>query len=237
MQGMSKPMLHGQERATYVNDIFSRIAGNYDRMNRLMTGGQDRRWRREAVRRLHLKPSECLLDLGSGTGDLAREVLRQQPQAKVAAADFTLQMMLYGQKYSVLPFVAADGLHLPFAEATFAGVVSGFFMRNVSDLDQALREQWRVLRGGGRLVILETTRPTKNLLSPFIWLHMHFVIPFLGGLISGFREAYRYLPDSSEQFLPAEELADRLQSVGFIQVGFRRLMFGTIALHWGIKPE
>jgi demethylmenaquinone methyltransferase/2-methoxy-6-polyprenyl-1,4-benzoquinol methylase len=108
-------------------------------------------------------------------------------------------------------------------------------MRNVGDLPAALAEQFRVLQSGGRIVILETTKPNRNLLSPFIWIHMHAVIPLLGGIISGFREAYRYLPDSSEQFLSAEELCTRLQSTGFVNVGFRRLMFGTVALHWGNK--
>ena len=234
---MHKTMLQGQERADYVNGIFRRIAGNYDRMNHLMTAGQDRRWRQEAIRRLQLIPGQHLLDLGAGTGDLAREALKQQSQSKVAAADFTLPMMLAGQQRGSLPFVAADGLKLPFAEDTFDGVVSGFLLRNVGNLDKALSEQLRVLRVGGHLVILETTKPRRNLLTPFIWLHMHLIIPLLGGLVSGFREAYQYLPNSSEQFLSAEELAARLSAAGFSQVGFRRLMFGTIAIHWAIKPD
>jgi demethylmenaquinone methyltransferase/2-methoxy-6-polyprenyl-1,4-benzoquinol methylase len=105
----------------------------------------------------------------------------------------------------------------------------------VGHLEQALAEQFRVLQAGGKIVILETTKPTKNLLSPFIWLHMHLVIPLLGRIISGVGEAYRYLPNSSEQFLSAEELADKMQAAGFKEVGFQRLMFGTIALHWGSK--
>jgi demethylmenaquinone methyltransferase/2-methoxy-6-polyprenyl-1,4-benzoquinol methylase len=230
-----KTMLTGQKRALYVRGIFTRIAGQYDRMNRLMTGGQDRRWRSEAIRTLALQPGQQLLDLGTGTGDLAREALKQEAAIKVAAADFTLQMMLTGKQRGELPFLCTDALQVPFADNTFDGVVSGFLMRNVGDLDRALAEQFRVLKPGGRLVILETTRPRRNLLSPFIWLHMHLVIPLLGGTVSGFREAYRYLPDSSEQFLSAEELAARMSAAGFKQVGFRLLMFGTIAIHWGSK--
>jgi ubiquinone/menaquinone biosynthesis methyltransferases len=230
-------MLTGEERAFYVRGIFARIAGNYDRMNRLMTGGQDRHWRVAAVRHLELQAGQRVLDLGTGTGDLAREIRRQNGLVKVNAADFTLQMMLTGQARGELPFLCADALHLPYPDRVFSGIVSGFLMRNVGDLGAALLEQYRVLVPGGRLVILETTRPGRNLLSPFIWLHMHVVIPLLGGLISGFREAYRYLPDSSEQFLSAEVLSERVQAAGFAEIHFQRLMFGTIALHWAIKPQ
>jgi len=233
--GTMKTLSIGQERAVYVHGIFDRIAGNYDRMNRLMTGGQDRHWRKKAIRHLDLKHGQRLLDLGTGTGDLAREAMRYCSGVKVAAADFTLQMMLVGQRRNRLPFLAADGLFLPFENNTFSRIVSGFLMRNVGHLEQALAEQFRVLQAGGKIVILETTKPTKNLLSPFIWLHMHLVIPLLGRIISGVGEAYRYLPNSSEQFLSAEELADKMQAAGFKEVGFQRLMFGTIALHWGSK--
>lgn len=230
-----KKLSIGQERALYVHNIFGRIAENYDYMNHLMTGGQDRRWRRRAIQRLNLKAGQRLLDLGTGTGDLAREAQNQYNGVMVAAADFTLQMMLVGQQRGRLPFLAADGLQLPFDDESFNGVVSGFLMRNVGNLEQALAEQFRVLQPGGKIVILETTKPQKNLLSPFIWLHMHLVIPLLGAAISGVGEAYRYLPNSSEQFLSAEGLADKLLAAGFIEVGFQRLMFGTIALHWGNK--
>ncbi len=108
-------------------------------------------------------------------------------------------------------------------------------MRNVIDLQKALDEQYRVLKNGGRIVILDTTRPKKNILSPFIWLHMHFIIPTLGGLLTGSRDAYRYLPETTEGFVTAEELAARMSKTGFQKIGFQRYMFGTIAIHWGEK--
>jgi demethylmenaquinone methyltransferase/2-methoxy-6-polyprenyl-1,4-benzoquinol methylase len=175
--------------------------------------------------------------LGAGTGDLAREAVRQQPGCRVTAADFTLAMMQMGQQRPGprLDWSAADALHLPFPTNCFDALVSGFLLRNVADLGQALSEQLRVLRPGGRWVALDTTRPRRSLLSPFIHFHMHTVIPFLGTLLTGQRDAYTYLPETSEAFLRAEELAVRMAAAGFKKVAFERLNFGTIAIHWGIK--
>jgi demethylmenaquinone methyltransferase/2-methoxy-6-polyprenyl-1,4-benzoquinol methylase len=144
-------------------------------------------------------------------------------------------MMRVGQKRGVLAFSSADALHMPFDDSSFDAVVSGFLMRNVIDLSRALQEQYRVLKKGGRIVILDTTRPRKNVLSPVIWLHMHLVIPALGKLLMGAGEAYRYLPETTEGFLTAEELAAQMASAGFRNIGYRRTMFGTIAIHWGEK--
>jgi len=227
------------ERASAVRGMFSSIAPNYDLMNRLMTGGLDLAWRREVIRRAALHPGQRLLDLGAGTGDLAREALRQQPGCRVTAGDFTLNMMLVGkQRYpasAAHSWSGADALNLPFPAASFDAVVSGFLMRNVVDLERALAEQLRVLKPGGRFVCLDTTRPGVNPLTPFIRFHMRVVIPWLGTLISRDRGAYTYLPETSEQFLPAEELLARVRAAGFQQAGFRRVNFGTVAIHWGIK--
>ena len=227
--------LTGQERAAYVQNMFTRIARRYDLMNRLMTAGQDIRWRRQVVQLARLGPRASLLDLGTGTGDLAREALTQFPQSKVVAADFTLEMMHVGQKRGPLDFSSADALRLPFPDSSFDAVVSGFLMRNVIDLQKALQEQHRVLKKGGRIVILDTTRPKKNFFSPFIWLHMHVVIPLLGRLLTGNSDAYRYLPETTEGFVTAENLASRMAAIGFKKINFERFMFGTIAIHWGEK--
>lgn len=229
--------LTGSERAQYVQAMFTRIARRYDIMNRLMTGGQDIRWRKRVIELARLDNSASLLDLGTGTGDLAREALSAFPKARVVAADFTLEMMRVGQKTGPLDFSTADALRLPFNDQSFNAVVSGFLMRNVIDLQVAIDEQYRVLKNGGRIVILDTTRPKKNILSPFIWLHMHFVIPTLGGLLTGSRDAYRYLPETTEGFVTAEEMASRMTSAGFQKIGFQRFMFGTIAIHWGEKTK
>lgn len=227
--------LTGQERAAYVQNMFTRIAKRYDLMNRLMTGFQDVRWRKQVIQLARLTDNASLLDLGTGTGDLAREALSEFPKAKVTAADFTLEMMRVGQKISPLNFSTADALRLPFNDSAFDAVVSGFLMRNVIDLQKALYEQYRILKPNGRIVILDTTRPQKNILSPFIWFYMHVVIPTVGGMLSGAREAYTYLPDSTEGFVTAEDLSARMTTAGFKNIQFKRQMFGTIAIHWGEK--
>ena len=228
--------LSGREKSHYVQGVFTRIARRYDLMNRLMTGGQDLGWRRDVIRRAGLPPQARVLDLGTGTGDLARAALSQQPTARVTAADFTFEMMRTGRKPGdAFAWANADALALPFPSDYFHAVISGFLMRNVVDRQAALREQFRVLKPAGRIVILDTTRPRRNLLTPFIWLHMHVIIPLLGTLLSGQRDAYTYLPDSTEAFLTAEELASRMAAAGFSQVGYKRLMFGTIAIHWAEK--
>jgi len=184
-----------------------------------------------------LNSDSSLLDLGTGTGDLAREALRRFPQAKVIAADFTLEMMHVGRKDGTLNFSSADALRLPFNDMSFDGVVSGFLMRNVIDLQKALQEQYRVLKNGGRIVILDTMRPKKNILSPFIWLLMHLIIPTLSGLLTGVGEAYRYLPETTKGFVTAENMASRMAVVGFKRISYQRFMFGTIAIHWGEKQS
>ncbi|HNH79967.1 MAG TPA: ubiquinone/menaquinone biosynthesis methyltransferase [Anaerolineales bacterium] len=227
--------LTGRERAAYVQNMFTQIAKRYDLMNRLMTGGQDIRWRKMVIKLAQMTNTASLLDLGTGTGDLAREALTQFPQARITASDFTLEMMRVGKKNGPLNFSTADALHLPFNSTTFDAVISGFLMRNVINLDKAIEEQYRVLKNGGRIVILDTTRPKKNILSPFIWIHMHIIIPTLGGLLTGVREAYRYLPETTEGFVTAEDMASRMSKAGFQNVNFKRLMFGTIAIHWAEK--
>jgi len=226
-----------EQRAQQVQRMFNRIAPRYDLMNRLMTFGMDVRLRKIVIRKTALPSGGAILDLASGTGDLALEAHRQFPDRKIFAADFSLGMMQAGQKRRgpKLNFTAADALNIPFCDESFDAVVSGFLMRNVVDLDRALQEQWRVLKHGGIFVSLDTTRPGKNILSPLIHFHTHKIIPFLGQLLSDDREAYVYLPTSTDNFLTAEELSTHLKETAFQSVNFKRHMFGTVAIHWAYK--
>lgn len=230
--------LTGAARAAYVQNMFARIAGRYDLMNRLMTMGQDTGWRKTVVSLAGLPAGGRLLDLGTGTGDIAAEAARRAPGILPVGGDFTLEMMRTGRAdpaRRMIRFTGSDALNLPFPDSTFDAVTSGYLMRNVVDVARAWREQYRVLKPGGRVVCLDTTPPARNLLYPFINFHLHVVIPSLGRIIAGASDAYTYLPDSTENFLPAETLAERMSAAGFRDVQFKRLMFGTMAIHWAVK--
>lgn len=232
--------LEGEERARYVQEMFARIAGRYDLMNRLMTFGQDVRWRRHVVAQAALPDRGCLLDIATGTGDIAAEGARQHPDLTAVAADFTLEMMQAGRAQyparRILHWVGADTLALPFADDTFDAVTSGFLMRNVIDVPGALAEQYRVTRPGGRVVILESSPPKRNLLRPFIQMHLDVVIPTLGQLITGQGDAYRYLPTTTQHFQTPAALAVTMRDLGFVEVSYRLFMFGSVAVHVGRKP-
>ncbi|MBN1680266.1 MAG: ubiquinone/menaquinone biosynthesis methyltransferase [Anaerolineae bacterium] len=234
------------DRAAYVQEMFGRIASRYDLMNRLMTFGQDRRWRRFVVRQAALSPGGWLLDVATGTGDIAFEARRQVPGLRVIGADFAIPMMRVAiQRMDTIQrangtkpisWQAADTLRLPYGEGVFDAVTSGYLFRNVTDIPAALREQVRVLRPGGRLVTLDTTPPPRGLLRPFIHMYLKLVIPALGRIITGQADAYRYLPESTLGFRTADELAGLMCDAGLIDVGYRRFMLGTMAVHWGRKP-
>jgi demethylmenaquinone methyltransferase/2-methoxy-6-polyprenyl-1,4-benzoquinol methylase len=227
------------EKREYVNAMFARIARRYDLMNRLMTGGQDVRWRRLMVREAALPPGGRFLDIATGTGDVAFEALRQQPELDlVVGADFTLPMMHVGQARAAarpVRWTAADTLCLPFPSDTFDAVASGFLMRNVVDAALALAEQRRVTRPGGRVLVLDIPRPSDTLGGRMFRFYFHRIVPRLGALISGQPDAYDYLPRSADTFLRPAELADAMEGIGLRHVQYRMLMLRTVALHVGVK--
>jgi demethylmenaquinone methyltransferase/2-methoxy-6-polyprenyl-1,4-benzoquinol methylase len=220
--------------------MFGRVARRYDLLNRLISFGRDRHWRREAVRRLSPRPGDRVLDLGSGTGDLALEALRQAPGARLVAADFSPEMVAVGRGRRggrAVFWVLAEAGDLPFASGAFDGVVSGFLLRNVPDLDRALAEQLRVVRPGGGWAALETAPPGRHLLGWLAEVHLRLMVPLLGRLVAGQAEAYRYLSASTRAHLGAELLARRIEAAGIEQVGFELRAGGAAAIHWGVRRK
>lgn len=258
----NKPFSFGSpdEKASYVNSMFARIAGRYDRMNRIMSLGRDRSWRRRAIQSTAVPSGGRLLDVAIGTGDLALAALAHDPSVRVVGVDFTIEMMRFGRQKErrelphrtppvspgrrVLPngsrpasigWTGGDALRLPYLDGTFDAVVSGFMMRNVTDIAAALAEQRRVVRPGGRVVCLEITHPKLPL-----WRHVYRwlfgrAIPVATGLLSSQPEAYRYLPASLDSFVDAAELKRVMESLGFRDVNYQTMMLGTVAIHVGVR--
>jgi len=210
-----------------VRSLFDRIAPVYDGMNRLMTAGLDRSWRRLAVEAV-VQPGDRVLDGCCGTGDLALAAEREG--GRVTGLDFSARMLeRAARKSQTVDWVEGDLLALPFADAAFDAATVGFGVRNVADLEAGFRELRRVLRPGGRLAILEITQP-RGLLRPFFSLWFDRIVPVLGRALPG-GKAYTYLPASVRRFPGAEELAALLEQCGFEQVTFRLLGGSIVALH------
>lgn len=231
-------MSKGYKSSQDVQVMFGRIAHRYDAMNRLMTFGQDMRWRRFMVEQLKLPKNAKVLDIAAGTGDIAFEVRRKYPDALVVAGDFALPMMQVGKQRPLGEQVfwsGADGLNLAFPDNTFDAIVSGYLFRNVPDIDRALAEQYRILKPGGIMVTLDTTPPPNNLLKPFILIHLKYIIPTLGNLIVKDPDAYTYLPESTIRFKTPEDFANLMRTAHFKEVKYQRFMLGTMAVHWGRK--
>jgi demethylmenaquinone methyltransferase/2-methoxy-6-polyprenyl-1,4-benzoquinol methylase len=221
----------GRLAPSEVRRLFDRIAPVYDAMNRIMTAGLDRSWRRLTVEAV-VQPGDRVLDACCGTGDLA--VAAEREGGIVAGLDFSPRMLERARRKSdTVQWVEGDLLALPFADASFDAATVGFGVRNVADLELALRELRRVLRPGGRLAILEITQP-RGFLKPFFSLWFDRIVPLLGRVLPG-GKAYTYLPASVRRFPGAEELAGLLERGGFEQVQFRLLGATIVALHTGVR--
>jgi demethylmenaquinone methyltransferase/2-methoxy-6-polyprenyl-1,4-benzoquinol methylase len=233
--------LRGVDKARFVSAMFSRIARRYDLMNGLMTLGMHHAWRRVAARQTIASPEGPALDLATGTGDLALELAEIHPHRAVVAADFSLGMLevARGKVRAHEParrvrLMAADALALPFPARTFACVTSAFLLRNLADLEQGLREMRRVTRPAGRVVALEITQMRAPGFTALFRFYFHHVVPWVGQLVGGDREAYTDLPQSVDRFVTPGELAALMEKVGLRGVSYRRLGLGTVTIHTGI---
>jgi len=239
MKRVVEGKIESPTRAAYVEDMFGSIAPRYDLLNRVMTGGQDRRWRAIAVAETGVTVGERALDVATGTGDLAFALARVVgPSGGVVGIDFAAPMLDLAREKAAghatnVAFQRADALHLPFEDESFDAATIGFGLRNVTDVPRALAEMRRVLRPGGRMVCLEVTKPRVPLLAAGFYAYFDHVVPFIGALINGSREAYTYLPTSLQYFPDAPTLRRLMLEAGFAHVHMRLLNFGTIAVHVG----
>ena len=221
-----------------VQKMFDDIARRYDLMNRVMTFGQDQHWRRFVVNKAGNIKNGRLLDLASGTGDIAALFRNSVSDALVIGADFSLNMLGEAQRRytdQTIYWQACDANKLPYQDNVFNAVTFGYLLRNVDDSLVVLKEVWRVLAPGGKIVCLDTTPPEKNILYPFIRLYFRYGIPLLGRLVARDKSAYAYLTGSTMDFHDAEDLADLFRQAGFKQVNYEKFMLGTIGIHWGTK--
>jgi demethylmenaquinone methyltransferase / 2-methoxy-6-polyprenyl-1,4-benzoquinol methylase len=228
-----------ESHAENVRSMFTRIARRYDLMNALMTGGRHHAWRRMTAATLREAPPGPVLDLATGTGDLALAIRRVRPTAPVIGADFSEGMLReaaakLARRGARVPLLAADALALPFPDRTFAAVTSAFLLRNLADVGRGLAEMRRVTRAGGLVVTLEITRPRIPGWDGVFGFYFHRIVPAVGGIVAGDRAAYAYLPDSVDRFVSPQGLAELMRRIGLVDVHYRRLGIGTIALHVGV---
>jgi demethylmenaquinone methyltransferase/2-methoxy-6-polyprenyl-1,4-benzoquinol methylase len=235
------------DKERYVRDMFAAIAPQYDRLNAILSFSRHKSWRRLAVRLAGVRPGDRCLDVCTGTGDFAIDLSNTVgPAGQVVGADFCEPMIRTGLPKTIrtglpdsncgpITLMVANAESLPYPTAAFDAVTVGFGVRNVARLDRAVAEMARVVRPGGRVVILEFNRPRPSWYRPFIDFYLFRVLPRIGGLFSR-REAYTYLPESMKQFVSRETLSEIMQTAGLRDVQVHDLNFGTVCIHLGTKP-
>jgi len=230
-----------KEHAGRVREMFATIAGRYDLLNHLLSGNVDKRWRRIVATRVRDKltsSSSRILDVACGTGDLSL-TLFEITGAGVIGTDFCRPMLTIaaGKTSGRVRLIEGDALDLPFRDGSFDVATIAFGLRNLSSVESGLAELLRVLRPGGCVAVLEFSRPTNAILGPLFNLYFRKLLPWMGGLISGSRSAYSYLPASVQKFPDQSQLSLLMEQVGFEQVGHENLTGGIAALHMGRRPK
>ena len=222
--------------ATYVRDAFARIADRYVLTNHVLSMGADIWWRRVVTSRIKKWKPQRLLDVASGTGDLALEIQEACPDCDVIASDFCAEMLAHAAARGLQKTIVADALNLPFPDNGFDVVTVAFGLRNMADYPAALREMNRVLKPGGRLVILDFSLPDNLLRRPYRY-YLHKILPKLAGALTGEKDAYEYLGGSIEQFPAGAAMTALLESCGFTRTESAPLTFGVVSIYEGTKKS
>lgn len=230
------------EKAGMVHGVFTRVASRYDIMNDLMSGGVHRIWKDAMMDWLAPRPGQRLLDVAGGTGDVAFRFLKRAPSARAVVCDMTESMLVAGRQRAEadhlaenLDWVVGDAMALPFDSNSFDVYTISFGIRNVTRIPDALREAYRVLRPGGRLVVLEFSHIPNDLMQKAYDVYSFNVIPVMGQIVAGDRDSYQYLVESIRKFPDQETFAGMIREAGFDQVKYRNLTLGIAALHSGWK--
>lgn len=230
------------DKGAFVREMFATIAPRYDRTNRIISAGLDEGWRKRAIDLLRAPHGGQIVDLCCGTGDVVFHLLRTDPSLTVTGVDFCEPMLTKARERAArerMPaarFSQADAMALPFADNSFDGATMGFAMRNVAGIDATLREVRRVLKPGARFVNLDMSKAPNRAWKLLFDIYFYRIVPLVGGVFGGSRQAYTYLPNSLTHHPGAEELRDKFEAAGFADTGFVRLMGGAIAIHYGTAP-
>jgi demethylmenaquinone methyltransferase / 2-methoxy-6-polyprenyl-1,4-benzoquinol methylase len=230
------------DKAGLVHGVFTRVASKYDVMNDLMSGGVHRLWKNAMMDWLSPRPGQRLLDVAGGTGDVAFRFLGRAAGSTATVLDMTEQMLIEGRKRADaekladrLDWIVGDAMALPFADSSFDVYTISFGIRNVTRIHDALTEAHRVLRPGGRLMVLEFSRIPNDLMQKAYDLYSFNVIPVMGQVVTGDRDSYQYLVESIRKFPDQETFASMIRKAGFDQVTYRNMTMGVAALHSGWK--
>ena len=225
------PMEIHKENPELVRGLFSDIAGRYQMVNHLLSGGLDFYWRWVAVNLIRPWNPNTVLDVATGTGDLAMAIRKACPPARVIGADFCAPMLEVARKNGLTELVVADGMMLPFADQNFDVVTAAFGLRNMASWKQGLSEMARILKPGGHLLILDFSLPVLPIIRPLYRFYLHHILPHIAGLLTSRKDAYEYLGISIEQFPSGKKMTSLIESCGFKNAKAYPLTLGTVSIY------
>lgn len=220
-----------EEKSKSVQDMFDTIAGRYDKLNKILSFRKDSGWRKLAIKEADIQDGDSVLDLACGTGEMIIELCKKKKISSIIGGDFSISMLnLARKKLPESPLTAADAQNLPFKSCSFSKITMAFGFRNVADKEAALKELYRVLKSKGKIVILEFTEPSNKIISYFYRLYTERILPYIGGVLSGNKRAYKYLPESVHKFPNDDIFGKMIKDTGFTNIKFMKHTFGAVSI-------